>query len=230
MGRDTVEFARVRTGVGRFLPSVVSRAFFSKVFVMTCVSTVETVGLTLARPTPLPSIEGGGHTTGMGGVGTDMLVGQLFVEAPNTGPARAGGVASSGPPRVVDQLPQLSDPFAIAVLSMFRVALSSVLTTGELGDVDLQAALCRRGQQLMAAALDEIRRPARRTVPGEQPPSVLSTAHEALVLTLLMECAALTVLEDRRFPTLAARPADVVRALGRSARSTMPEAAGVRGY
>ncbi|MEU6368871.1 hypothetical protein ABZ876_24800 [Streptomyces sp. NPDC046931] len=36
--------------------------------------------------------------------------------------------------------------------------------------------------------------------------------------TLLLECAALTVLDRRRFPAGTARPADLVRELGRSLR------------
>lgn len=157
--------------------------------------------------------------TGDGDVNTDTVVGRLFVEALNAGLARArGGMAV--PTRHAGPAPgprQPADPFATAVLASFDATLSGMLSSAERRDVALQVVLRRRGRQVLAAALAAARQPAQYSPPEAR--GELGQAHETLVRTLLLESAALTVLEERRFPADAVRPADLVRVLGRFART-----------
>lgn len=85
-------------------------------------------------------------------------------------------------------------------------------------DAALQAAMRRRGRQIVTGALAAARQPARRA-PLPEEPSELASAHESLVRTLLLECAALTVCDKKRFPAGTVPPADLVRELGRSTRT-----------
>ncbi|MFF9087421.1 hypothetical protein ACF1BE_13555 [Streptomyces sp. NPDC014991] len=149
---------------------------------------------------------------------TDTVVGRLFVEALNAGLARAreasGVLVGAAGPAVGARLP--ADPFATAVLVSFDAALPSVLGPPDRRDAALQAVMRRRGRQIVSVALAAARQ---EPLPLPEAPSELASAHEALVRTLLLECAALTVCERRRFPAGTVPPADLVRELGRSLRT-----------
>lgn len=153
-------------------------------------------------------------------VSADTVVGRLFVEALNAGLARARAasrvpVGTAGPTAAA-RLP--ADPFATAVLVSFDAALPSALAPRDRRDAALQAAMRRRGRQIVTGALAAARQPARRP-PLPEEPSELASAHESLVRTLLLECAALTVCDKKRFPAGTVPPADLVRELGRSTRT-----------
>ncbi|MEU3984589.1 hypothetical protein AB0F77_31780 [Streptomyces sp. NPDC026672] len=146
-------------------------------------------------------------------------VGRLFVEALNAGLARARaalpGPAGHPGPRAEPWLPD--DPFATAVLVCFDGTLPGTLTSTQRHDVTLQAVMRRRAEEIVAAA---VQRTTRQSLALPEAPSGLSSAHETLVRTLLLECAALTVAEKRRFPVGTVRPADLVRELGRALRTS----------
>ncbi|MBD0707537.1 MULTISPECIES: hypothetical protein [unclassified Streptomyces] len=156
-----------------------------------------------------------------GVVTVDTVVGRLFVEALNAGLARARetSAVSTGGSRTTTAPRPAADPFATAVLGSFDTALPAVLPTRDRRDIGLQTAMRRRARQVVAAALAAARRSAPPSLlPVE--PSELALMHERLVRTLLLECAALTVCDTRRFPAGTVPPADLVRELGRSLRTS----------
>ncbi len=158
---------------------------------------------------------------GEGAAGADTVVGRLFVEALNAGLARAReasarSVGAAGP-ATASRAP--ADPFATAVLASFDTALPAQLGSRDRRDTALQTVIRGRARQLVAAALTAARRPARQP-PLPPEPSRLAPAHEALVRTLLLECAALTAIDRRRLAAGSVPPADLVRELGRSLRTS----------
>ncbi|MTE21459.1 hypothetical protein F0L17_20555 [Streptomyces sp. TRM43335] len=158
-----------------------------------------------------------------GQVGADTVVGRLFVEALNAGLARARMVSATGGGRragPVGEPRPPADPFATAVLVLFDTALLTALDTGERRDASLLAGLRSRARQIVTTAVAAVRQPGRaRTLPRPSAQDGLGSAHETLVRTLLLECAALTVCERQRFPAGTVRPADLVRELGRTLRT-----------
>ncbi|MFD3946015.1 hypothetical protein [Streptomyces sp. NPDC058579] len=143
------------------------------------------------------------------------IVGSTFVAALNDGLARAGPPtlrARSGT-RLVSRSHELPHPFAAAVMRAFETALPGAEGGGSPA---VLASLQQRGHEMLAAALGLPPPQGQRQAHGTTGP--LLPRHEHLVVTLLMESAAL-VLSER--PELGddGRPAALVRALGRWARS-----------
>ncbi|WP_053640651.1 MULTISPECIES: hypothetical protein [unclassified Streptomyces] len=145
--------------------------------------------------------------------------GPVFVAALNDGLARAGHptLRPRGGGRPVSRPQELPHPFAAAVMRAYETALPAALAVEEEGDRVSQAALRRRGREVLAAALGlpgpRGPRPACRTAGSPLP------RYENLVVTLLMESAALVLSERPEVGGTDGRPAALVRALGRSARS-----------
>ncbi|MER5741173.1 MULTISPECIES: hypothetical protein [unclassified Streptomyces] len=144
--------------------------------------------------------------------GWESAAGRTFVEALNDGLARAG--SSRARP-----LPQgqraLSDPFAAAVMREYEAALPAALPPDEREDPALRFRLLNRGRELLVQAEALLfRRP-----PGHpHPHGELPAAHETVARTLLLECAALLVVEGREARGSRRRPTDLIRALGQTAR------------
>ncbi|MCS0639813.1 hypothetical protein NX801_30090 [Streptomyces sp. LP05-1] len=153
------------------------------------------------------------------GVIEESLFGPSFVEALNDGLARARASAlraraAADRTRGAQELP---DPFAAAVMAAYGAALPDALAPHEVRNVPLRSVLLRRGRRILAEAL------AGDDLPDDGPGGELPPRYEAVARTLLMECAVLMVLERREFRGGTARPADLVRALGRRARGPRAE-------
>ncbi|MFJ3781806.1 hypothetical protein [Streptomyces sp. NPDC090093] len=145
--------------------------------------------------------------------------GPVFVAALNDGLARAGHptLRPRDGARRVPRPPEPPHPFATAVIRAYETALPAALAAEEEGSRVPQAALRRRGREVLAAALG---------LPGTRGPRApYRTAgpplprYENLVVTLLMESAALVLSERPELGGTDGRPAALIRALGRSARS-----------
>ncbi|MER7959851.1 hypothetical protein [Streptomyces sp. NPDC096030] len=170
-------------------------------------------------------------------------VGGTFVAALNDGLARArhSTLRSRGVGRLVSRSPELSHPFAAAVMRAFEAALPGALTTEDQASRGLQASLRHRGQEIVVATLDvtdltdltdhtdlkERTERTERTELADRHDAALAYGgmrpllprHEHLVVTLLMESAALVLSERPGLGGTDGRPAALVRALGRRARS-----------
>ncbi|MFZ4271058.1 hypothetical protein [Streptomyces arboris] len=161
----------------------------------------------------------------------EAVIGPGFVQALNEGltknatlrgrPVR--GVGGEAPaPRPVSYVSRFTDPLAVAVMMAYEAAVDSALTPAERKDPRPRTALLLRGSQVLLEAVGPTPVPLRRTgLPGapELPPE-----REALVLTLLMESAVLTVLGGKAPKGPRARSTELVRALGSSARRTLNQA------
>lgn len=155
----------------------------------------------------------------------ESVVGRSFVEALNDGLARAGSATLRARATVARarEARELPDPFTAAVMAAFGAALPGALAPEEQRDVALRSALLRRGRQVLAEALSTAGGSPRRH--ADDGADELSPEHETVALTLLMECAVLMVLEGREFEGSTTRPADLIRALGCSARRKQNPAA-----
>jgi hypothetical protein len=146
----------------------------------------------------------------------DALVGPRFVEALNEGLARSAAPNTRRPPggrRI------LGAPFTASVTSAYEKVLDTVLSPAEREDPGLRAALLGQAAQLLAEASGSSHEPsayARFSAARTLPP-----AREAMLLTLLMECAVLVMLRDEVPMEPASRSADIVMALGASVRRSL---------
>ncbi|MGJ7420430.1 hypothetical protein AB9128_31800 [Streptomyces cinereoruber] len=145
--------------------------------------------------------------------------GPVFVAALNDGLARAGHptLRPRDGARRAPRPPEPPHPFAAAVIRAYETALPAALAAEEKGSRVPQAALRRRGREVLAAALG---------LPGTRGPRAPHRTagpplprYENLVVTLLMESAALVLSERPELGGTDGRPAALIRALGRSARS-----------
>ncbi|MGW0035068.1 hypothetical protein ACWDXD_35310 [Streptomyces sp. NPDC003314] len=145
--------------------------------------------------------------------------GPVFVAALNDGLARAGHptLRPRDGARRAPRPPEPPHPFAVAVIRAYETALPAALAAEEEGSRVPQAALRRRGREVLAAALG---------LPGTRGPRAPHRTagpplprYENLVVTLLMESAALVLSERPELGGTDGRPAALIRALGRSARS-----------
>ncbi|MEU7006240.1 hypothetical protein [Streptomyces sp. NPDC046332] len=142
-----------------------------------------------------------------------------FVAALNDGLARArrSTLRSRSGTRLVSRSQELPHPFAAAVMRAFETALPAALAVEDQENKALQAALQHRGQEVLAAALGLTNRQGPSHTRRATGP--LLPRHENLVVTLLMESAALVLSERPELGGTDGRPAALIRALGRSARS-----------
>ncbi|GGY62434.1 MULTISPECIES: hypothetical protein [Streptomyces] len=154
----------------------------------------------------------------------ESIVGPRFVEALNDGLARARSLRTLPPSEPTRSAQELPDPFVARVMASFGTALPAVLAPEEKRDVTLRSALLRRGRRMLMDSLTPGGPTAPLLVRGRA--DELSSRHETLVRTLLMECAALVVLEGGGFQGGGSRPADLIRALGRTARAGEEPAVG----
>ncbi|MFF9915909.1 hypothetical protein [Streptomyces sp. NPDC013457] len=154
-------------------------------------------------------------------------VGGSFVAALNEGLARArhSTLRSRGAGRLAARPEELEHPFAAAVMRAFEAALPAALAGEDQESMGLLAALRRRGQEMLVAALELTDRQGPVLSHGPVRPLAhgavrsLLPRHEHLVVTLLMESAALVLSERPELGGTDGRPAALVRALGRRARS-----------
>ncbi|MEV6473329.1 MULTISPECIES: hypothetical protein [unclassified Streptomyces] len=143
---------------------------------------------------------------------TMTALGRDFVQALNEGLSRS---VASHPPARLGHLPrtaELSDPYAAAVLGRFRASLTAAVAPAEQHDATVRSALVCRAVYLLADAFGLPASPR----PPVLPP--LPARQEALVGTLLLECAATVGLADGPCPGSRRTPAELVRILGRSVR------------
>ncbi|MFJ8844693.1 hypothetical protein ACIRFF_17515 [Streptomyces cyaneofuscatus] len=158
----------------------------------------------------------------------EAVTGPGFVQALNEGltknatlrgrPARGdgGGIPAPRPPSYVSRF---TDPLAVAVMMAYEAAVDSALTPAERKDPRLRAALLRHGCQVLLEAAGPAPVPRGRTAPPGA--RSLSPGQEALVLTLLMESAVLTVLGSKAPKGPGSRPTELIKALGSSARRAL---------
>ncbi|MGW2201771.1 hypothetical protein [Streptomyces sp. NPDC001774] len=167
-------------------------------------------------------------------------VGGTFVAALNDGLARArhSTLRSRGGGRLVSRTPELSHPFAAAVMRAFEAGLPGALTMEDQESRGLLGSLRHRGQEILVATLDvtglteltdvtDLTDLTERTELMDRQDAALAYGvmrpllprHEHLVVTLLMESAALVLSERPGLGGHDGRPAALVRALGRRARS-----------
>ncbi|MBG0856943.1 hypothetical protein I2W78_35105 [Streptomyces spinoverrucosus] len=145
------------------------------------------------------------------------VVGRRFVEALNEGLVREAARRhraarpSRGPARVPDL-------FEARVVASFDAALQTALAPEERDDIILGAALRLRARQVLTRAASAAAQSEE--VPQLPAAGPLSPEHDMLVVTLLMECAMLAALDGPAAPAAADRTAGLVRALGRSARTS----------
>lgn len=161
----------------------------------------------------------------------EAVIGPGFVQALNEGltknttlrgrPARGGG-GEVPAPRPASYVSRFTDPLAVAVMMAYETAVDSALTPAERKDPRLRTTLLRRGCQVLLEAVGPTPVPGRRTsLPGARS---LPPEQEALVLTLLMESAVLTVLGGKAPKVQRTRPTELIKALGISARRTLNHA------
>ncbi|MFJ4615065.1 hypothetical protein [Streptomyces griseus] len=143
---------------------------------------------------------------------TMTTLGQDFVRALNEGLKRSAAAHAPARPGRLSRTAELSDPYAAAVLSRFRASLTAVVGPAGQHDATVRSALVCRALYLLA---DAFGLPAPPEPPG---PAPLPARQEALVGTLLLECAATVGLADGPCPGSRRTPAELVRILGRSVR------------
>ncbi|GAA4041199.1 hypothetical protein [Streptomyces shaanxiensis] len=151
----------------------------------------------------------------------ETAIGQWFVDALNEGLNRS----------VVHTLPRraqnddvLADPFAAAVLRRFEDCLPTVLGPRERDDRALRTALVRRARDLLTRALAPVPESAGR--PPFPPRPTLPDRQEAVVSTVLLECAVTLLMEPGNSLAPPRERVALVRALGRSLReSPIPDSA-----
>ncbi|MET9558472.1 hypothetical protein [Streptomyces sp. NPDC006645] len=119
----------------------------------------------------------------------------------------------------------LQDPFVAAVMTAYTSRLDTALSTGERADPRLRLALLRHGRRLLTDV--SAPGPDRGALAAERGEGAhgrqLTAGQEALVLGLLMECAALVVLSGEGVESAGRRPADLIRDLGRTRRGPAGE-------
>ncbi|MFI1393996.1 hypothetical protein [Streptomyces sp. NPDC020681] len=145
----------------------------------------------------------------------EAAIGRWFVDALNEGLNRS----------LVHSLPRgpsdgdvLRDPFGAAVLRRFEACVPSALSPQERDDRALRTALLRRARHILARAL--VPGPEQAGRPPFRPQPALSARQEAVVATVLLECAVLLLMEPGNSVGSAREPAAVVKALGRSVRES----------
>ncbi|GEC08107.1 hypothetical protein SSP24_57620 [Streptomyces spinoverrucosus] len=144
----------------------------------------------------------------------ETVIARWFVDALNEGLNRS--VVRTMPRRPADE-DILRAPFAAAVLRRFEDCLPAALGRPERDDLFLRAALLRRARHILASALVPGTQADRRPPP---PRPALSARHEAVVSTVLLECAALLLMEPGNPYWATREPAALVRALGRAVRES----------
>ncbi|MFI7236823.1 hypothetical protein [Streptomyces cyaneofuscatus] len=153
----------------------------------------------------------------------DAVAGRMFTDALNEGLARAAASRAHAP---AGRGGARDTPFVAAVLSAFEARLPTS-AAGAQGDGAQEdgahprpALLVQQARWSLLAALG----------PGVPPPVAggLSAGHQAMVLTLLLECLVLALLEAVPEPDLGYQPESAVRELGRAAREALARAEGVR--
>lgn len=145
----------------------------------------------------------------------DTLVGPRFVEALNEGLARSATPHTRRPPggrRSFDAR------FTAAVTAAYEEVLDTVLSPAERDDPGLRPALLGHAAQLLAEASGSSHEPSAYAGCSA---ATLPPAREAMLLTLLMECAVLVMLRDEVPMEPTSRPADIVMALGASVRRSL---------
>ncbi|WP_202918465.1 hypothetical protein [Streptomyces cavernae] len=162
---------------------------------------------------------GTGNGTDNNGIWT-TAIGQCFVDALNEGLTRSVASRAYALPGQHVGGVELPDPYAAAVLRRFEDDLQTVLAPEDRHDATVRSAVKRRARQLLRDAFG-LAEPPRRSLPSDAD-TELPTRHEAVVTSLLLECAVLVVLEQGTFEGSRRRPADLVRALGRSVRHPAP--------
>ncbi|MET9928532.1 MULTISPECIES: hypothetical protein [unclassified Streptomyces] len=154
--------------------------------------------------------------------GPEAAMGQWFMEALNEGLNRS--VVHTRRRTAPDgDVPR--DPFAAAVMRRFETSLPTVLGAPDRTDAALLAVLHRRARHILARALA----PAGPADPrGSAPPHPpLPARLEALVPAVLLECAALLLMEPAWSERPDRKPADVLRAMGEAVREPLiPDTAG----
>ncbi|MFF3323128.1 hypothetical protein [Streptomyces sp. NPDC002889] len=110
---------------------------------------------------------------------------------------------------------ELPDPYAAAVLRRFAACLPAALAREDRHDAAARSAAVSRARELLTEAFG-LAAPSFPSHPDAEPP----IRHEAFVSTLLLECAVLVVLEQGTFKDSCRRPAELLRALGRSVRES----------
>ncbi|MET7873443.1 hypothetical protein [Streptomyces cyaneofuscatus] len=164
----------------------------------------------------------------------DAVAGRVFTDALNEGLARAAASRAHAP---AGRGGGRDTPFVAAVLSAFEARLPAAPTRAQKGGAQEDgkaqkdgaqedgtqpppALLVRHARWSLLAALG----------PGVPPPVAggLSAGHQAMVLTLLLECLVLVLLEAAPEPDPGHQPGSAVRELGRAAREALARAEGVR--
>lgn len=143
----------------------------------------------------------------------EAAMGQWFMEALNEGlnrsvvhTRRRTAPDGDGP----------RDPFAAAVMRRFEASLPTALGAQERTDAALLAVLHRRARHILARALAPAG-PADPISPALPLPARL----EALVPAVLLECAALLLMEPAWSGRPDRKPADVLRAMGEAVREPL---------
>lgn len=149
----------------------------------------------------------------------DAVAGRMFTDALNEGLARAAA-SRAHPPAVRGGA--RDTPFVAAVLGAFEARLPAGPGDGARTDGTQPgpALLVRHARWSLLAALGQ----------GVPPPVAggLSAGHQAMVLTLLLECLVLVLLEAAPEPNPGHQPDSAVRELGRAAREALARAEGIR--
>ncbi|MFI7291958.1 hypothetical protein ACIBRY_35775 [Streptomyces anulatus] len=135
-----------------------------------------------------------------------------FVQALNEGLSRSVASRTQARRGHTPRTSELSDPYAAAVLRRFTASLTAAVAPAEQHDATVRSALVCRAMHLLADAFGLSPSP---NPPGPPP---LPARQEALVATLLLECAATVGLADGPCPGSRRTPAELVRILGRSVR------------
>ncbi|MGP4052522.1 hypothetical protein [Streptomyces sp. 2A115] len=147
----------------------------------------------------------------------EAVAGREFAAALNEGLTRSAARRLHAQAGSIPVGQERTDPFEAAVIASYVAALPAALYPRERRDPALRSALLRRGRQVMAEALALVGHSGGPRAHREM--TALLPEHETVVVTLLMECVALVVLEGRSLEGALPEPADLVRALGCCARA-----------